>query len=333
MEFIAGDIGGTKAILALFSTESGELTVRAEGEFACRNYASFSDILQKFTEDKAKNFRPTHAYIGVAGPVSNGRSRLTNIDWQLSEETLSREFGFERVRLLNDLVAIGNYVPFVKQGETTVLNEGVLPEGEDGGAIGVISPGTGLGEGYLTRDGGAWRAHASEGGHSDFAPMSKEQEGLREYLSKKYSHVSYEKVCSGPGIHNISRYFHETEGTKCAAFSKIDELEDPTPVLVREATREETPCGTCVKTLETFVSIFGAETSNLGLKILSRNGIFISGGLTIEILPFMQKGKFMEAFLNKGRMSQIVSAMPVKVIMTRRAPLLGAAHYGLQMIS
>jgi glucokinase len=336
LEFIAGDIGGTKTILALFSTGgSGSFKLRLESEFVSRNYSSFSDLLQEFTARASEeNFHPEHAYIGVAGPVVDGRSQLTNLTWRVDEEELSSEFGLKRVYLMNDLVAIANYVPHLKPDETRTLNPGNPPLESDQGTIAVISPGTGLGEGFLTRDGGRWHAHASEGGHCDFAPLSKEEEGLREYLAKKFEHVSYEKICSGPGIYNISSYFHEVEGSKsCPAIAKLGEVSDPTPVLVAEAMREETRCQTCVKTLETFVSVYGTEAANLGLKVLARNGIFISGRLTLEILPFMLKGGFMESFLKKGRMSGLVSQMPLKVILTHRAPLLGAAHHGLDSIS
>lgn len=336
MEFIAGDIGGTKTVLALCSNSEHSIKVHFEREYLSRKYSTFSSLLREFIEKaREENHHPKRAYVGAAGPIVNGRSKLTNLDWQVDERDLANEFDLEHFGLLNDLVAIANYVPFLKRDEVKSINPGNPPEESDGGSIAVISPGTGLGEAFLTREAGSWHAYPSEGGHCDFAPVSKEQEGLREYLSKKFPHVSYEKICSGPGIYNISTYFHELEGRTrtCAAFEKISGVEDPTPVLVKEATRKDTRCKTCVKTLETFVSVYGAETANLGLKVLSRNGIYISGRLTLEILPFMEKGKFMESFLSKGRMSGLVSDMPVKIILTHRAPLLGAAHYGLEMIS
>jgi glucokinase len=164
-------------------------------------------------------------------------------------------------------------------------------------------------------------------------PSSEVEEGLRSHLAKQFPHVSYEKVCSGPGIHTISSYFHEIDGARnCPAIAKLAEVEDPTPVLVKEALREPARCLICVRTLDTFISVYGAEAANLGLKVLARNGVYISGRLTLEILPSIEKGKFMDAFLKKGRMSELVAEMPVKVILTHRAGLLGAAHYGMEIL-
>ncbi len=251
----------------------------------------------------------------------------------IDEKELSQALDLSSVRLLNDVQATAYYVPFLKRGETRVLNEG-KPASE--GTIAVIAPGTGLGEAFLTWNGSHYDSHASEGGHCDFAPVSASEAGLLEYLQQKFKHVSYEKVCSGPGLYDIFSYFHLEErvhSESCPVLKEVSKAEDPAPLITDAALSKNPECVICVKTLDTFISILGAEAGNLALKVLATNGVYIGGGIPARILSALTDGRFMKSFLRKGRMSELVSRMPVKVILTPRAALLGSARYGLDMAS
>ncbi|MGB9881044.1 MAG: glucokinase, partial [Anaerolineae bacterium] len=211
------------------------------------------------------------------------------------------------------------------------LSEGRLVPG---GAIALLAPGTGLGEGFLTWENGFYRAHPSEGSHAAFAPVGELQIGLLRYMNAQgFEHVSFERVCSGGlGIPNLYSYlrslgFEEPQWLK----EKLDAAEDPTPVILEAALDQSACCEIAVKTVELFVEILGAEAGNLALKVLATGGIYIAGGISPRILPYLEKPVFLEALRNKGRFRQTLNDIPVHVILDPEAGLRGAAAYGLQV--
>ena len=188
-----------------------------------------------------------------------------------------------------------------------------------------------LGEAFLCRDGRRYRAFASEGGHADFAPGTPIEDGLLAFLRARHGHVSYERVCSGIGIANLYRFLREQDPGQepprlAEALARVD---DPVPLIVEKALDPENPCDICVRALDLFASILGAEAGNLALKILATGGVYLGGGIPPRVLPFLRKGTFAEAFLRKGRMRDLVARIPVHVIMNPKAALIGAAALGL----
>jgi glucokinase len=230
---------------------------------------------------------------------------------------------------MNDLQAIALAVPILGKEEVATLNEG---DAQPGGAIAVIAPGTGMGEAYLTWDGKRYQAHASEGGHSDFAAGDQLEIGLLSYMMERYPHVSVERVCSGRGLPNIYDYLHDTHYAPetPAIVEKLSTAEDRTPIIMEEALKGPDACPLCVATVDMFISIFGAEAGNLALKIFSTGGVYLAGGIPPRILPTLQNGRFVQAFLRKGRLSDVLINMPIRVILSRAA-LLGTANYGLDL--
>ncbi|MFO7707818.1 MAG: glucokinase [Desulfobacterales bacterium] len=322
---LAGDIGGTKTDLAVFSSADLRAPL-VEATFVSRDYPSLEVLVREFLS-RVEN-RVERAGFGVAGPVVGGKARITNLPWVIDETDLAGELGLPRVSLLNDLQAIAAAVPFLSAGDLQTLNPGRLAPG---GAIAVIAPGTGLGEAYLVWDGARYRACPSQGGHADFAPANARELGLLRYLSERFGHVSYERVCSGKGLPNIHAYLKESGTTRANGrpAGQMAAAEDPTPVIVAAALDPERPCALCRAALELFVSVLGAEAGNLALKIMASGGVYLGGGIPPRILPVLQKGLFMEAFRRKGRMSMLMEEIPVHVILYPRAALLGAAHSAL----
>ena len=197
----------------------------------------------------------------------------------------------------------------------------------------VIAPGTGLGEAFITRDGPRYRVHPSEGGHADFAPTNRSQLNLLEHLLKRLSHVSYEEVCSGIGIRNIHEFIEQTSPPEQPSWrAKELEADDLVPLIAGAALKKDRRCNTCLPTLEMFVSILGAEAGNLALKVLATGGVYLGGGIPRKVLPLLKDGPFMDSFKRKGRLSGIVSSMPVHVILNPRTGLLGAARFGFESI-
>ena len=325
---LAGDIGGTKTNLAVVDPDQGIGTVVAEATFPSGRYPSLESIVQQFLNQTG--LAVERASFGVAGPVVGGKATITNLPWVMDEHNLQRAFNLQAVFLLNDLVSIAYAVPHLESGDLHVLNQG---RPEPGGAIAVLAPGTGLGEAFLTWEGTRYSAHPSEGGHADFAPTNKTEIKLLRYLHERFDHVSYERICSGMGLPNIYNFYKETERYEEPAW--LSELlaaaPDPTPVIVTAAFDAARPCALCQATLETFVSVLGAEAGNLALKVLSTGGVYLAGGIPPRILPALEGELFLRAFLRKGRLSHLLAPMPVNVVLNAKAALLGAMHYGLEM--
>jgi glucokinase len=328
MMLLAGDIGGTKTTLAVFSTEAGPRAPLSEETFPSREFPSLGAVAREFLSQV--DLHVERATFGVSGPVVGGQATITNLPWVMRETQLEEELDLAPVRLLNDLEAIANGVPFLEPSDLRTLNEG---QAAPGGALAVIAPGTGLGEAFLTWDGARYQAHASEGGHASFAPLDPLETDLLRYLQDHYGHVSYERVCSGLGLPNIYAFLRESGHAREPAWlaDKLAAADDPNPLIVSAALDEEQPCKLCVATLNTFVSILGAEAGNLALKVLATGGVYLGGGIPPHILPALETGRFMDAFRRKGRMSDLLARMPVHVVLNPKVALLGAACHGLGM--
>jgi len=326
---LACDVGGTKTQLGIFSADWGPRRPLFEATFQNAGYEGFEPIVKEFLA--RVNVPVETACIGVAGPVMNGQSRVTNLPWVISEQDIRDRFSFPRVTVINDLQAVACAISLLKQADLLTLHEGRRVAG---GNIAVIAPGTGLGEAFLIWDGTRYQAHASEGGHADFAPNNSLEISMLRVLQEQRGHVSWESVCSGQGIPRIYDFLRDYDsGMESVRLSDhSNRVDDRTPDIVAAALDQHRPCERCVRTLDLFSSMLGAEAGNLALKVLAAGGVYLAGGMTLRILPFLQKGFFMEAFRRKGRMSDLVSSMPVYVILNDTVALIGAAAYGLSFL-
>ena len=323
---LAGDIGGTKTILALFSTEKGPLEPLYEATFPSGGYPGLDSIISDFHNQAGS--KGATACFGVAGPVRDGRAVITNLPWQPDSRMLQEAHGFSRATLINDLAAMGYSIPHLPQPDLAILNEGInVPWG----GLGIIAPGTGLGEAIFTWDGSRYIAVPSEGGHSDFAPGSELEMELLYFLKKRSGHVSFDRVCSGRGLPGIYDFLKEHLQLEEPAWlmEELATAEDRAPVIVNGAMDDSRKCEICLKTVQVFVSVLGAEAGNLALKGLTTGGMYLGGGIPLRILPFLQQDIFMKSFRDKGRMSYLLSDIPVTVILNPRAALIGAAAFGL----
>ncbi len=323
---LAGDIGGTKTILALYSSEKGPLQPLFESSYASSSYPELDAIIKDFFS-QAKASALT-ACFGVAGPVREGRAVITNLPWQPDATQLQASHGFSKATLINDLVATGYAIPHLEQSDFFTINSGI---NTSAGALGIIAPGTGLGEVIFTWDGSRYLAVASEGGHADFGPSSETESRLLDFFMNRYGHVSYDRICSGRGLPAIYDFYKSL-----GRFEEPDWLskqlataEDPAPVIVNAALDQTRHCDICTKTLELFISILGAEAGNLALKGLTTGGMYLGGGIPPKILPFLEGKTFMKSFTSKGRMSYLLQDIPVNVILNPKAALIGAAAFGL----
>jgi glucokinase len=302
---LAGDIGGTSTRLALFDDEPTEPA--AFEVYASRAHAGLEEMVRDFLRHHPANVES--ASFGVAGPVRDGRVETTNLAWPVDGSSLAPALGLGRVSLLNDLEANARGIEALGPDDFEALNDG------DPGATGnaaVVSAGTGLGQAGMYWDERRYRVFATEGGHTDFAPQNELEEDLRRFLAAEYRHVSYERVCSGMGLVNIYRFLRERGAPD------LDGVE-----ISRRALDESDQ--TCVRALDAMVSIYGAQAGNVALTLMATGGVYLGGGIAPKILPKLQEGRFMDAFVDKGRFGELLGRIPVRVILNDKTALLGAA--------
>jgi glucokinase len=303
---LAGDIGGTKTHLALYD---GDRLIKDE-KFPSAEFPGLVEIIRKFHTGKVDK-----ACFGIAGPVRDGRCKATNLPWAVDAKKLGSELNISKVWLINDLEATAWGIGCLKPNELATLNEGIAQKGNQA----VIAAGTGLGEAGLYWNGNQHIPFSCEGGHADFAPRNEDEINLWHYLQKKYDHVSYERVLSGPGMEHLFWFLVESKKRK-------ERLEGEIPRLITEKGLSG-ESETCREVLDWFASIYGGEAGNLALKFLALGGVYVGGGIAPRILKVLQNGSFMGGFLAKGRFDELLKTIPIKVILNDNAALLGAAEY------
>jgi len=322
---LAGDVGGTKTYLALYQPEARGFDPVVEKRYTTADYPNLGELLKTFIQEVGPS--PTRVVLGVPGPVRQIPVRAVNLPWKIHPEELRAALRIEAVHLLNDLEATSYGTQVLQSEDLVVLNRG---EVDAEGNIAVIAAGTGLGEGGLCWVGDHFLAIASEGGHASFAPGNDLEAELWLYLNKRFDHVSWERVVSGPGLASIYDFLRDT-GRGHEPHRLREELEqgDRSAIITQAALAQR--CDLAVRALEFFVSLYGAEAGNLALKFMATGGVFVGGGIAARIVDKLQDGRFMEGFLNKGRMGESLRAVPVKVIRNDKTALMGAAYRGAHL--
>jgi glucokinase len=295
MRLLAGDVGGTKTLLRCVEADG---SVSAEKRYESAAYPTFDALLQDF---HATNVDA--ACFAVAGPVLNGRAEVTNVGWKIEEAALVRAFVIPRVALINDFYAVALGVPLLRDEDLLPLHPGTRDRAMP---MAILGAGTGLGEAIVVH---ARDVIPTEGGHADFAPQDEEQVRLFLFLEKKYGHVSWERVLSGHGIVNIFTFLGGDEITP----AEVAELAEKGDAKAHRA-------------MEIFVDIYGAEAGNMALRVLARGGVYLAGGIAAKNIPRFTDGRFVEAFLRKGRFRPLLSTIPVNLIVNERVGLLGAVE-------
>jgi glucokinase len=315
---LAGDVGGTKTLLGLYTSDTPRPSPVSVRRFTTLEFESLGDVVAQFLRDVEPSNSILAGCFGVAGPVRDQVAQLTNVPWRVDAEAIAERFTIPRVHLINDLVAMGHAVPFLAADEVAVLQHG---ESIASGNAALIAPGTGLGQTLLHNVDGLFIPSPSEGGHADFAPRTSREIELLEALTARLGRVEYDQVVSGPGLLNIHRFVH---GTKTCGGVPARVSASDAPALISTAALERR-CQGCVETLDMFVSAFGSEAGNFGLRSLATAGVYLGGGIPPKILPALQTAIFLDAFRSKAPMDNLMAKMPVAVILEPNAALLGAA--------
>ncbi len=321
---VAGDIGGTKTYIAAFEPSAQHFEPVAERRYETRSYPSAGTLLKAFVDETHTD--PKRVVMGVPGPVRQLPVRAVNLPWLIDPGEISSALGGTEVHLLNDLQATSYGTLALEPSDLSPLNTGT--EDKEGN-IAVIAAGTGLGEGGLCWAQNGYASIASEGGHSTFGPNSPLEIDLWHFLYERYGHVSWERIVSGPGLVSIYDFLREREPQReSAALREELELGDRSDAISRAGLAGS--CELATAALDLFVHLYGRETGNLALKLMSSGGVFVGGGIAPKILAKLRDGRFMEGFLDKGRMGEPLAAIPVHVVLNDKTALLGAAYWGTQ---
>ena len=315
---LAGDVGGTKTLLGLYEPDTARPIARRTRRFPTPDFPNLGAMIAEFIGETSAQGTIESAAFGLAGPVHGTVCQLTNVPWRVDATELAEQFSIPRVRLLNDVAAMGHAVAVLTNDELTVLQAG-RPIAD--GNAGLLAPGTGYGVATLHRVAGQFVPIASEAGHADFAARTPREVRLLDALTARFGRASYEHVLSGPGLTYIHAVTHD--GAPCGAVADEHDSANLPAAITAAALAGE--CARCAETVDLFVGALGAEAGNHGLRSMATAGVFIGGGIAPRLVPALQSGTFLEAFRAKGPMERLVSEMPVAVIGADDPALLGAA--------
>ncbi|HKQ29875.1 MAG TPA: glucokinase [Burkholderiales bacterium] len=323
MRVLAGDVGGTKTLLCIAEVDDGATRILRQQRLENAAFREFGEVLKTFLGADADT-DIAGACFGIAGPVRDTphgqHVKVTNLPWEVDSAALARDFGFPRIGLVNDFVAIGHAVETLQEKEFVALNRGIP---DVNGPRGVIGAGTGLGQAILIKRKGHYDVIATEGSKADFGPTNELQLDLARYLMQRHGRASYELVLSGSGLVRLYEFLLERgEAPESREVAEAMKREDPAAVITQAGTDGRDALATA--TLDLFIAIYGAQTGNLALTIGATGGMYVAGGIAPKLISRLTDGNFMRAFSNRAKMSDYVNAIPVWVVMNPEIGLLGA---------
>jgi len=323
---LAGDVGGTKTNLAVYRVGApGKLTLVREGSFSSHSASALEPIVEGFLAQGGETVAA--AAFGIAGPVIDGVVQVTNLPWRVAAASIGDAIGSPQVRLLNDLETTAYGALYAEPEQLLSLNAGVACAGNRA----VIAAGTGLGQGILVWDGMRFHPSATEGGHVDFGPRDAREDALCAYLRARFGRVSYERVCSGPGLHHVFEFLTQACGRSVSSDVQARlSLEDPSAVIGELGVAGT--CATCVEAVDLFVGIYGAQAGNLALAAMAVGGLYVGGGIVTKLLPRITAGAFLAAFLAKQPHRALLERITVSVLLDTKASQLGAAYAAADLL-
>ncbi len=323
---LAADVGGTKTNFALYEIKNGRLNALRENSYATKDHDSFMHAVERF---QGKNGNKINAIcLGVAGPILHNKVKGTNFPWIIDGEKISDDLNVDRVTLINDMEANAYGLAAITEDELQTLDKG---KNHPGNAA-VISPGTGLGEAGLYWDGKNYHPFPAEGGHCDFSPRNDFDVQLWRYLHDKFGHVSWERVVSGQGIHNIYNFLRKYREEKEPQWLTKKMEEEDAPIVITQMGKNDKD-KICKETLNLFLEYLAVAACQLALKSKALGGIYIGGGILPNLTEYIDGKKFCKTFTDAGRMEDMLKNIPVKIVLNEKTALLGAAYLGAMSLS
>jgi glucokinase len=309
---LVGDIGGTNVRLAVADLSGGKPHLTAPMSLPREGHPTFEEVVDRYLLENGGTM-PQAMVVAVAGPIQDGKVRLTNGQWSISEQVF-REKGFGFARLINDYAALAYAVEHLEGDDLAVI--GGKHAGIPGETVGVVGAGTGLGVAALVRDVHSSCVMVTEGGHIAFAPVDKTEFEILRVLSERFGRVSVERVLSGPGLGNIHWALGRIGG------SAVEDL-SPEEISKRGVAMSDP---LCIEALDRFCGIYGRFAGDVALAFGARGGIYLGGGIAPRLLDQLNAGTFRRCFEDKGRFGSYVGIVPTKVIVHPYAALLGSAE-------
>ena len=316
---LAGDVGATKTNLALFKSKGNAIVSIAKKEFVSKEYKNITEMIGVFLKESPV---PDCFCFGVAGPVMNGRAKLSNLLWDIESRQLARHFKIKKVKLINDLEANAYGLAMLNQKDVTSVHS---VKNAEKGNVALISPGTGLGEAGMYWDGEFYHPFATEGGHCDFAPRNEFDFELYNFLKKKFGHVSWERLICGPGIVNIYHFLRDIKKRKEPEWLMKKMKEGDAAAIISQHVDKS---AICKETMEHFIRYLAYESANIVLKFKATGGLFIGGGIAPKIISLFKENNFYDSYCQSGRLNYLLEKVPIKIILNEETALLGAAWYG-----
>ena len=305
---LAGDIGGTKTLLSLYSVD---MTRLVSERYSSADWADLAPMVTAFLQGPAAGLqKPGAACFAVAGPVEGGQARLTNLPWLLDAGRLAAASGIQQVELVNDFAVLIYGLPHLEASQQAVVRSG---HAERDAPLLVLGAGTGLGVAYGIPTAQGLQAVASEGAHGEFAPRCEQEWQLKQWLQADLGldRLSIERIVSGTGLGQVARWLlATTEAGAGHPLSSPDTQDLPAAV----AAAAETGDPLASQALELWLSAYGSVCGDLALAALSRGGIWLAGGTAAKLLEPLRRGGFSEAFLNKGRLAAVLEPIAITAI-------------------
>lgn len=309
---LAGDIGGTKTLLALYELDlGGNLSLLRSERYSSAEWDDLGPMVRAFLA-AGSHQPPPAACLAVAGPVDGGRAQLTNLSWQLDEVGLADATGIGQIELVNDFAVLIYGLPHLSEHQQALIRPG-QPQPE--GSLLVLGAGTGLGVAYGVPTPTGLVAMASEAAHAEFAPRSQAEWELKQWLAAErgLERVSIERVVSGTGLGDVARWLladrHPDASHPLSALVNGDAL----PAAVAAAASRGDVLAT--DALALWISCYGSVCGDLALAGLSRGGVWLAGGTAAKLLAALRSPGFTEAFLRKGRLTAVLADMPITAVL------------------
>ena len=332
MYILAGDIGGTKSLMALAQLKGEEPEIIHELKLPSGNYQDISALISDFLAKTSVDADAiSHCTLAVAGPIIETEQetscQLTNLPWMASTRQIEQQLPGARAALINDFAAVGYALPHLQHSSFITLQNGHMRDTAPRLAVGA---GTGLGICLSHHQQGHTEVFPSEGGHVGFSPDNPEQQELLAYWMEKQGFCSREWLLSGPGIARIAEFLQEEKGL-IAGPDLHDAMQsgDPSAALSNAALNGSDSLAT--RTLALFTDIYASQLGNLALTYLPGNGLYIAGGVAPRIKPLMQTERFIETFRNKPPMQALLETVPLYLVTDTRLGLTGALHHAAQL--
>jgi glucokinase len=320
---LAGDIGGTKTLLATYTLDGGQLRQLRTERFVSAEWADFGELVNHFLAAEPASSPPSHACFAVAGPVRQGRVKLTNLPWQLEQTALAKSCGLEQVDLVNDFAVLIYGLPHV-QGDQHCLLKPAAGGGDPLAPVAILGAGTGLGVAIGVPTAKGLQAMASEASHAEFAPRNEAEWQLKCWLKQdlQIERVSIERVVSGTGLGDVMRWLLATDpSAEGHPLAKVDSTERPAATATAAAAGDPL----ARRAMDLWLGAYGSTAGDLALQTLCSGGLWVGGGTAGKLLEELQSPAFLGPLLQKGRLSTVLEQVPVLALTDPEAGLFSAA--------